>query len=110
MRARNHQLPPGRRMGGNGLRVFYGTEPAENIFQIVAQVLPPGADMPSMNVSGQPPTSLLDSILTADTTRQDVGVAMLKKAQDIEKLQGQALVQMLDQAAPPANSHLDTYA
>lgn len=81
-----------------------------NMVQIMAQVLPSGADMPCMNVSGQPAMSLLDSTLTADTTRQDVGVALLKKAQDIEKLQGQALVQMLDQAAPPADGHLDVYA
>jgi hypothetical protein len=82
----------------------------ERMVRNVPQVLPPDADMPSMNVSGQSATSLLDSTLTADTTRQDVGVALLKKAQDIEKLQGQALVQMLDQAAPPADGHLDVYA
>ena len=28
------------------------------------------------------PTSLLDSVLTAQTTRQDIGVTVLKKAQD----------------------------
>ena len=66
--------------------------------------------MSCMNVSGQPATSVLDSLLSADTTRQDVGVALLKKAQDIEKLQGQAFVQMIDQSTPPAGGHLDAYA
>ncbi len=63
-----------------------------------------------MNVSAQSPTSLLDSTLIADTTRQDVGVALLKKAQDIQKFQGQALVQMLDQSAPLTDGRLDVYA
>jgi len=60
------------------------------------------------------PTSLLDSVLTAQTTRQDVGVAVLKKAQDAAKQEGQAMVQMLEQAgAQPAGegkSLLDAYA
>jgi hypothetical protein len=60
------------------------------------------------------PTSLLDSVLTAQTTRQDVGVDVLKKAQDAMKQQGQAMVQMLDQIAVPPTVDgkplLDTYA
>jgi hypothetical protein len=66
--------------------------------------------MSLVNVSAQSPTSLLDSVLNADSARQDANVALLKKAQDIEKQQGQALVQMLDQSAPPADGHLDAYA
>jgi len=54
--------------------------------------------------------SLLDSVLNAESARQDANVALLKKAQDIEKQQGQALVQMLEQSAPPADGHLDAYA
>ena len=38
-----------------------------------------------MTISNQP-ASLLDSILTAQTTREDLGVAVLKKAQDSAKL------------------------
>ena len=66
-----------------------------------------------MNISGQPATSLLDSVLTAQKTREDAGVTMLKKAQDVERQQGAALVQMLEQTGSPAGNQgrlLDTYA
>ena len=60
------------------------------------------------------PTSLLDSVLTAQTTQQDIGVAVLKKAQNIVKQQGDAMVQLLEQAgAQPVDAPqpvLDTYA
>lgn len=66
-----------------------------------------------MNVSGQPATSLLDSLLKAQTTRVDMGVAVLKKAQDVDKQQGAAMVQMLEQASIRTGENgqlLDTYA
>ena len=44
------------------------------------------------------PSSLLDSVLNAQTTQQDIGVAVLKKAQDAMKQQGEAMVRMLEQA------------
>jgi len=60
------------------------------------------------------PTSLLDSVLTAQTTQQEIGVAVLKKAQDSMKQQGEAMVQMLEQAGPHTSGVgkplLDTYA
>ncbi len=64
-----------------------------------------------MNISGQPPASLLDSVLNAQSAQVDVGVTMLKKAQDVQKQQGAALIDMLEQSAPPPNDgHLDVYA
>jgi hypothetical protein len=58
--------------------------------------------------------SLLDSVISAQTTRQDIGVAVLKKAQDATKQEGEALVQLLEQAAVPsqdvAGPLLDAYA
>jgi hypothetical protein len=64
----------------------------------------------SVTVSNQP-SSLLDSVLKAETTQQDVGVAVLKKAQDQVKQQGQAIVQLLEQSGVSADgSHLDAYA
>lgn len=66
-----------------------------------------------MTISGQNPGSLLDSVLTAQTTRVDMGVSMLKKAQDVEKQEGAALVQMLEKSGvSPSQSGalLDTYA
>jgi hypothetical protein len=63
-----------------------------------------------MTVSNQP-TSLLDSVLQAQTTQQDAGVTVLKKAQDAVKQQGQAMVQLLEQSGVSADgSHLDAYA
>jgi hypothetical protein len=64
-----------------------------------------------MNISGQPAVSLLDSVLNAQTTQNEIGVAMLKKAQDTEKQQGAALIDMLEKSAPQPNEyHLDVYA
>ncbi len=63
-----------------------------------------------MTISNQP-ASLLDSVLTAQTTREDLGVAVLKKAQDSAKQAGEAMVQMLEKSGPRANgSLLDAYA
>jgi hypothetical protein len=57
-----------------------------------------------MTVSNQP-SSLLDSVLQAQTTQQDVGIAVLKNEQ------GQAMVQLLEQSGVSADgSRLDTYA
>jgi hypothetical protein len=64
----------------------------------------------SMTVTNQP-SSLLDSVLQAQTTQQEVGVTVLKKAQDLVKQQGQAMVNLLEQAGVSADgSKLDTYA
>ena len=64
----------------------------------------------SMTISNQP-ASLLDSVLQAQTTQQDAGVAVLKKAQDLVKQQGQAMVQLLEQSGiSPDGSKLDAYA
>ena len=63
-----------------------------------------------MTISNQP-SSLLDSVLQAQTTQQDVGVTVLKKAQDLVKQQGQAMVNLLEQAGVSADgSKLDTHA
>ncbi len=64
-----------------------------------------------MNVSTQPATSLLDSVLNAQSTQVDIGVAVLKKAQDAMKQQGEATVKMLEQSSiNPDGRLLDTYA
>jgi hypothetical protein len=63
-----------------------------------------------MTVSNQP-SSLLDSVLNAETNQQNVGVTVLKKAQDQVKQQGQTMVKLLEQAGVSADgSKLDTYA
>ena len=62
-----------------------------------------------MTINTSSPTALLDSVLTAQTTRQEVDVQVLKKAQDALKQQGEAMVNMLEQAGA-VTDHLDVYA
>ncbi len=55
--------------------------------------------------------SLLDSVLTAEKTRVDGGVAVLKQAQDVQKQEGEAVVKLLEAAgAPSAKPGLDVFA
>jgi len=66
-----------------------------------------------MNITGQPATSLLDSVLNAQSTRVDMGVSVLKKAQDLQKQEGAALVDMLEKTGAQSGESgrlLDTYA
>jgi len=65
-----------------------------------------------VNISSQSTTNLLESVLKAQSTQSEIGVTMLKKAQDVETQQGQALISMLEQAGatPADNGHLDVYA
>ena len=64
-----------------------------------------------MTISGSSPTSLLESNLKADETRQRISVETLKKAQDVMKQQGEAMVQVLEAAGQPHARHeLDAYA
>ena len=63
-----------------------------------------------MTISNQP-TTLLDSALQAQTTQQNAEVAVLKKAQDLAKQQGQQMVQLLEQSGLSADgAKLDVYA
>lgn len=62
-----------------------------------------------MNISGAGSTSLLDSVLTAENTRVEIGVAVMKKAKDLQEQEGAAMVKLIEQAAPQAQG-LDTYA
>lgn len=57
-----------------------------------------------MTISNRP-TSLLDSVLDAQTTRQEIDVSMLRKAMDTMKQQGEAELQLIEQAGvQPASS------
>lgn len=51
-----------------------------------------------MMIFGQPPASLLESVLNSQSARVTTDVALLKKSQDLMKQQGQAMVDMLEQA------------
>ena len=64
-----------------------------------------------MTISSQASATLLDSVVQAETARADMSVAVLKKAQDIEKQQGAAMVDMLENSVPAASGYrLDVYA
>ena len=67
-----------------------------------------------MNISGSASVSLFDSVLQTQAMRQEMGVSLLKKSQDVMKQQGEAMVQMLEQAGqcrPCDSGHtLDAYA
>ena len=68
------------------------------------------ADKCSMTISGNP-TSLLDSVLTAQSVQTEIGVTMLKKAQDQITQHGEAMVRLLEEI--PSSSAvplLDTFA
>ena len=55
--------------------------------------------------------SLLDSVLKSESTGVEISVAMLKKAQDTTKQQGEAMIKMIETAGfSPDGQHLDTYA
>ena len=67
-----------------------------------AKVFPPDADYANMIVSNSAATSLLDSVLRAETTRVDVSVAVLDKAQESQQQQGEAMVKLIEQAGAVA--------
>ena len=56
-----------------------------------------------MNISGSAPVSLFDSVLQAQAMREQMGVSLLKKSQDVMKQQGEAMVQLLEQAGQCAS-------
>lgn len=64
-----------------------------------------------MTVNAQPVVRMVESAMQAERTRADMAVAVLDKAQDITRQQGEAMVQLVEQAGAAANSgHLDVYA
>ncbi|HOW65099.1 MAG TPA: YjfB family protein [Candidatus Paceibacterota bacterium] len=64
-----------------------------------------------MTVSSQPAVSLLESVMIAEKTRTDIGVAVLKKAQDVTKAQGAAMIELLEEVGSNSVAeHLDVYA
>ena len=67
-----------------------------------------------MNISGSASVSLFDSVLQTQAMRQEMGVSLLKKSQDMMKQQGEAMVQMLEQGGQcqscESGHTLDAYA
>jgi hypothetical protein len=64
-----------------------------------------------MTITGQPGTSLLDSVLSAESARVEMGVAVLKKAQDADQQQGAAILTLIETAGASApQPGLDVFA
>jgi hypothetical protein len=55
-------------------------------------------------------TSLISGALAAQNTGVEIGIATLKKTNDIAKTEGAALVQMIEDAMQLSERLLDTYA
>jgi len=49
-----------------------------------------------MTIQGSSTVQLLQSVMEASKTREDMSVAVLDKAQDLMKQQGDAMVQLLE--------------
>jgi hypothetical protein len=63
-----------------------------------------------MTISGNP-TSLLESVLTAQRVQTEIAVTMLKKVQDQATQQGEAMVRLLEDISIPSGVPLlDTFA
>ena len=64
-----------------------------------------------MTISGSYGTTILDNLAGGEPTDAQVQVALLKKAQDQMKQQGEAMVRMIEQTANGSEQfRLDTYA
>jgi hypothetical protein len=64
-----------------------------------------------MSNSIQPTISLLDSVLKSESTRQEIGVEVLRKSQDVARQQGEAMIEMLEKSVSNSDlPRLDTYA
>ncbi len=63
-----------------------------------------------MNVSALTASPVLPDPERASPQDMPVAVAMLKKAQDQMKLEGEAMIRMLEKSAPPELRRLDAYA
>ena len=64
-----------------------------------------------MTISGSTASTVLSSMTNAEGAAAEVGVAMLKKAQDQMKQQGEALIKMIEQTPNGSDGQrLNVYA
>ncbi len=62
------------------------------------------------SVSGGNAAGLMAAFMKEAATRQNLEVAVIKKGQDIEKMQGDAVLKLIDAAANPSESgKIDVY-
>ncbi|MBI3414769.1 MAG: YjfB family protein [Verrucomicrobia bacterium] len=65
-----------------------------------------------MTISGSGSSALINSAQDSKNANSDVGIALLKKAQDQMKQQGEAMVKMIEQSSTACSDchKLDVYA
>lgn len=70
-----------------------------------------------MNISGASAVGLLESTMTARKSREEMSVAVLEKAQDVMKQQGEAIVRLVedsgtapDPGRPPNSGRFEALA
>lgn len=62
------------------------------------------------SVGGSGALGLTTALLKEATANQDLGIAVIKKGQDVEKAQGQAALKLINSASSVANSgQVDLY-
>jgi putative motility protein YjfB-like len=75
------------------------------------QVFTNQTDLIAMTISGSTASTVLNNVANAEVAATDVGVAVLKKAQDQMKQQGEALIKMIEQTPNGSDGQrLDVYA
>ena len=62
-----------------------------------------------MDIAAAGHNSLLESVLNAESTRVEIGVAVARKAKDVQEQQGEAMIALLEKSALPSD-RLDVYA
>lgn len=68
-------------------------------------------EFPTMRIDDSSRSSLLQSVLDARATRETISVAVLDKSQELLKQQGEAIINLLENAADPSQTRLlDVYA
>jgi hypothetical protein len=62
------------------------------------------------SVSGGNALNLVSAALAEMTAKQNLDVALVKKAQDVQKAQGEAAVKLIEAASVPAQNSIDVRA
>jgi len=79
--------------------------------QELTQVISRQTDFATMTISGSTAATALSNVANAEGAAPEVAVAMLKKAQDQMKQQGEALIKMIEQTPNGSDGQrLDVYA
>jgi hypothetical protein len=62
------------------------------------------------SISGGSTPSLLSALMADVTAKQNLEVALIKKSQDVQKMQGEAAVKLIEAASVPPQGGIDVRA